>query len=353
MTSDLSAFRGAAGVQRAQAAVKELGERAIPTNPSNYEIWITHQIGANPDLSRAIETLIAQGKSFSDEVNEELFERYLTGGRLSNGAVEASATLARELTDVVQLMRSAGALSGAYAEELDAATRKLEASPNPDAIHEILTGIVVATRRVAARNRTFEQQLQSSSQQVEQLQTALHTARAEALTDGLTGLANRKHFESRLRSAIGEAAQGSDLCLVLCDIDHFKRVNDAWGHPAGDHVIRYVAGQLTANAKPDHFAARYGGEEFALVMSRTGLADARAAVEIIRNSVRQKTLTKRSTREELGRITLSFGIAQLRPNETPFTLTQRADACLYHSKRTGRDKITDDSEVLVETRIAS
>ena len=67
MTSDLSAFRGAAGVQRAQAAVKELGERAIPTNPSNYEIWITHQIGANPDLSRAIETLIAQGKSFSDE----------------------------------------------------------------------------------------------------------------------------------------------------------------------------------------------------------------------------------------------------------------------------------------------
>jgi diguanylate cyclase len=131
----------------------------------------------------------------------------------------------------------------------------------------------------------------------------------------------------------------------MLDIDHFKRVNDTWGHPIGDQVIRYIAGVLRLHCRNDIVAARYGGEEFAMVAPRTSLEDAQELAASISQTIKSKRLTRKSTGDLIGSITISIGIARQRALESASDLISRADACLYAAKRAGRDRIMTDVEM--------
>lgn len=345
MTEDLSRFHNADGLVLARETIDELGVQRIPTSPANYEIWIAHKTGASPELSRDIEARLLRGEAFTDEVNEELFDRYFAKTRLSAQMVEASAGIARELADVVSSLRGAGAQAGSYAGELQSASQRMDVGVAPSDFRTIVARLAATTREMADHNRHLEHKMEVYSRQVETLQSTLQNVRVEALTDGLTGLANRKHFDEILRSRLAdEETNGAGLCLLLCDIDHFKRVNDTWGHQVGDQVIRYVAGVLRHNAGSDSLAARYGGEEFAVLMPRTMLTTAEAVAKNICRDVRAKKLSRKSTGEVLGSVTISIGISNYRNAEGIESFVGRADACLYHSKRSGRDRVTADAE---------
>ncbi|WP_395644798.1 GGDEF domain-containing protein [Terricaulis sp.] len=345
MADGLNRFRGEAGVALARNAIDELARQAAPTSPANYEIWTTYLTGANPALNREIDERVKAGGAITDQVSEELFERYFARTRLSAKMLEATAGVARELDDVVTSLRSSGALAGGYADELHGAATRIENGADPAGLHAIVTGLAAATRKMAEHNRSLETQMQASSKQVESLQATLHEVRVEALTDGLTGLANRKHFDQSLEKLAAESASArSDLCLVICDIDHFKRVNDTWGHQVGDQVIRFVASVLRGHAEGDRLSARYGGEEFALILPRTDLHGAAAVAEQIRRTVSERKLSRRSTGDVIGQVTLSFGVAQFEPGESAADWLARADRCLYASKAAGRDRVTVQQE---------
>jgi diguanylate cyclase len=176
---------------------------------------------------------------------------------------------------------------------------------------------------------------------MEKLRVSLRQARTEALTDALTGVANRKLFDETLRLRKEEAdANRTDLALIIADIDHFKSFNDTWGHQTGDQVIRFVASALTKFALPDHLVARYGGEEFAVIMPRTTLNQSGRIADLIRAAIEAKRLVRRSTNETIGAVTVSFGVALYAPGETVNQLISRADECLYLSKRNGRNRVT-------------
>ncbi len=161
-----------------------------------------------------------------------------------------------------------------------------------------------------------------------------------AITDGLTGLFVRRFAMHRLGEEVKRARRyDSQLSLIMCDIDHFKRVNDTWGHQAGDAVIIAVAAALKREMREDiDVAGRYGGEEFVLILPATSGRDAAVAAERLRASIEEmvvdiggdKTLSK----------TMSFGVAELGPDGTAETLVGRADAALYASKETGRNRVT-------------
>jgi len=158
-----------------------------------------------------------------------------------------------------------------------------------------------------------------------------------ATTDGLTGLTNHRTFQSRLDEHLALAARsGQRLSLLLCDVDHFKSVNDTYGHPAGDEVLRGVSAVLAAEARQSDVVARYGGEEFAVVMPATDAAGAAVIAERIRERVAAAAF-----RTEQGplRVTLSLGVATW-PDDgaKKAELVERADACLYHAKRHGRNQ---------------
>jgi diguanylate cyclase len=169
--------------------------------------------------------------------------------------------------------------------------------------------------------------------------------RNESLTDPLTGLSNRKYFDDSLVKAIAESLpRGRQLALMMTDVDHFKRFNDTYGHLTGDQVLRLVAMAVKQNVTANDIAARYGGEEFAVVLPEAMLTSAVAVAEQIRRAVMAKELMKRSTGQTLGRVTISIGVAVLRPGDTPQTLIERADACLYAAKRSGRNRVMSEAD---------
>jgi len=177
--------------------------------------------------------------------------------------------------------------------------------------------------------------------------------RRDATTDGLTNLANRKFFDEELERACAEADNtGAKMCLAVLDIDHFKTFNDTWGHQTGDQVLRLVAMTLKSNIKGKDMAARYGGEEFAAILPETDLEGAIIVADNIRKAVQAMELLKRSTNEKLGRITASFGVAMYKVGDTPSSLIERADRCLYAAKHAGRNRVLSEKELKDDEAIA-
>jgi diguanylate cyclase len=144
------------------------------------------------------------------------------------------------------------------------------------------------------------------------------------------------------------------LTLLITDIDHFKRFNDSYGHLTGDQVLRLVALSVKQNVKGADLAARFGGEEFAVILPNTPMRSALTVAEHIRRAVMSKELVKRSTGENLGRVTISIGVASYRPGDTYASLIDRADTCLYAAKRGGRNKVVceTDPEFDLESAVA-
>ncbi|UCU99352.1 diguanylate cyclase [Acidovorax radicis] len=165
--------------------------------------------------------------------------------------------------------------------------------------------------------------------------------RKAATTDVLTGIANRRHFMDRTEAELARARRhGRPLALAMFDIDHFKRVNDQYGHAVGDEVLRAVARVCVEAMRQHDMVGRVGGEEFALLMPDTGMHSAVALLERLRISLRslRVPLPAESGAEEVG-ITASFGVSALQPADTLDALLARADDALYAAKRQGRDQV--------------
>lgn len=160
--------------------------------------------------------------------------------------------------------------------------------------------------------------------------------RRVAATDPLTGLWNRRHLLERIEAETGRSRRnGWPLCLAILDVDHFKRVNDEHGHPAGDEVLRMLAGLFKDSVRLSDVVGRMGGEEFAILMPETDRAQARLVCERLREAVAERPIRLPSG-EELG-VTLSTGIALMAGREASDRLISRADSALYDAKADGRN----------------
>jgi diguanylate cyclase (GGDEF)-like protein len=160
----------------------------------------------------------------------------------------------------------------------------------------------------------------------------------QAVTDGLTELANRRQFEQALAGEISRAERfGGMLALILADLDDFKQVNDRYGHQAGDEVLRRFAAVLRETVRDVDLPARYGGEEFAVLLPQTDLAGAERLAERLRQSVAERPMTKRPG--ALVAVTASFGVAAFPEAATPAALFAAADEALYRAKAAGKNRV--------------
>ena len=155
-----------------------------------------------------------------------------------------------------------------------------------------------------------------------------------AMTDALTGLANRRHGEQTMRRELARAQRyGLSLCLALLDIDYFKSINDSQGHGAGDEVLMGIGRTIMASVRESDFAARWGGEEFLLLMPSTDLEGAVVCCERIRSAIASRVHCSGKS------VTVSIGISLHQTGETVETTLARADQKLYEAKNTGRNKL--------------
>jgi len=206
---------------------------------------------------------------------------------------------------------------------------------------------VFSTKEVERENSTLSASLGVSRKQIAHLQEDLVSIRAESLSDPLTMLANRKHFDQSLDEIMDKSRQSGEIfCLILADVDHFKSFNDTHGHQMGDHVLRLIASEMKQAVKGQDVVARYGGEEFAIILPATGLAAAAGVAERVRQTTMSKELRRRKTGESLGRVTISLGVAEYRRHESAQDLVERADNCLYAAKRRGRNCVIAQDQLV-------
>jgi two-component system, cell cycle response regulator len=158
-----------------------------------------------------------------------------------------------------------------------------------------------------------------------------------AITDGLTGLSNRKHLDTLLSDEIPRAQRyGRALSLLMLDVDHFKRVNDTHGHLAGDAVLRQIAALLRQRLRPSDEPGRYGGEEFCIILPETGLDQATQIAESIRTMIEAHAFV---IEQQALKATVSIGIASLGPAMQAEDLYRAADQLLYQAKHAGRNRV--------------
>ncbi|MGE3246446.1 MAG: PleD family two-component system response regulator [Beijerinckiaceae bacterium] len=164
-----------------------------------------------------------------------------------------------------------------------------------------------------------------------------------ALTDALTGLHNRRYLENHLAAMLDHSVKnGRNLVMAILDIDHFKMVNDSYGHDAGDEVLKGFAERVKRVVRGADLMCRLGGEEFVVVMPETNLALAQTIAERIRGSVQAEPFTIDGGARAIP-VTVSIGLAQTTPDADPDALFRRADRALYRSKNEGRNRVTADA----------
>ena len=337
-------MQGPGGATVAQETLELMRLHGVPPTSANYEVWLGYRLGRNTGLREAIDARVASSQGFTPDFNDKLHERFFTGLGASAQIVLAGEQIARDLGQVLAFLKEAETKSGDYGRTLESAATDLNRGLAPDQIRHIVSSLAAATLDMANHNQILNQQLQNSTREIDTLRSSLESVRLDSLTDSLTGLANRRMFDETLRMRIEEArAQRTELCLILCDIDHFKRFNDTWGHHTGDQILRFLASAMQAHARPDFLVARHGGEEFAMLLPRVTPRAAAQLAEALRAAIQTKRLRRRSTNEDLGQVTVSIGIARLQPGDTSQGFVERGDACLYASKRNGRNQVTTDA----------
>jgi len=199
------------------------------------------------------------------------------------------------------------------------------------------------------RLRNAEEQLVQEKDKAEELAEKLLTLSSQ---DGLTGIANRRHFDEFLANEWNRALRAqSPLSLILCDIDHFKAYNDHYGHQQGDRCLIRIADVLQQYARRGgDLAARYGGEEFTVILPETSLESASAIAESIRQSVLDIAIPHRASETE-NIVTASFGVATIVPqrNQQSRLLIALADKALYQAKQQGRNRVAVSGPQLLDT----
>ncbi|HUG86940.1 MAG TPA: GGDEF domain-containing protein [Euzebya sp.] len=182
--------------------------------------------------------------------------------------------------------------------------------------------------------------LAQTKEQAAEARSTAATMTALANTDALTGIANRRQLRAVLERRLGEVlADDLPLAVILLDVDHFKRINDAHGHDAGDEVLRGIAGVLQGAVRDDDVVGRWGGEEFLIIAPRTTLAEATVLAERCRERIAAASFP------DVDRITASLGVAVHARDDTDWQLIRRADHAMYLAKREGRDQVRHDPAV--------
>ncbi|HVY23137.1 MAG TPA: diguanylate cyclase [Steroidobacteraceae bacterium] len=187
-----------------------------------------------------------------------------------------------------------------------------------------------------ARNEQMQKRVAELEAEAQKLQTQLHAEQQVSLLDGLTKLPNRLAYDKRMEEEMQRSKRfGQAVCVAVWDVDHFKKVNDTYGHRAGDRVLCNVADYLKSHARSTDFIARYGGEEFVMILVGTQIDNAMALLEKIRVSIAKLGFHYRGQPVP---ITISCGVSELKQNDSAESVFERADKALYQAKKQGRNR---------------
>ncbi|MGE0310345.1 MAG: diguanylate cyclase [Lautropia sp.] len=319
-----------------------MSKHAAGFDPFSYAIWYDYVSGGNPKLKAEIDRLIASIERLNATQTEDLYRRHVVE-RGEESVLQARTSLTSVLDRTQESMQSASTEAGQFGTSLSVFSEKVVATDDKQGVSSLVKDLSGEVQRMRQSLEALSAQLEESRGDIDKLSNELRRARDNSYLDPLTGISNRRALDEALaEQCLLTLTNGQPLCIVMVDIDHFKRVNDRAGHIAGDRVIRVIAQHLQASVKRQDVVARYGGEEFMLILPATPLAGALTLTERLRADIEKTSIATGSAAHPALKVTVSAGIAQQRLGETPESLVGRADKALYVSKQSGRNRVTVD-----------
>lgn len=343
-SSDATGSAESLGKAERRALLDRIGEFLLENNlnvtAANLAVAHAAFSGADLDLARRI----AERKLAREPILQSWLDRFAPASEAPEANPDQQAELDRlmgrldsSIASFSDATNRARGTTGAYGDSLQQHVGQMDANSGTS---EVLSSLVGIARAMLDRTREIESEMKRSSEEADSLRQSLERARRDAEIDHLTGLPNRRAFEGVLESQYREAQQEIDLLsLAICDIDHFKKVNDNHGHETGDRVIQAI-GQVLARISDDRcHVARHGGEEFVMLFRGRSVDEASAMLDEARTQLADRHFINRQTDEPIGRITFSGGVANVFAYADPREALRAADDALYKAKSEGRNRI--------------
>lgn len=322
-------------------ALQFMTKQAAALHPVSYAVWYEYASGRNAALKSAVDDLTRDGAVLDEQATERIFRKHIA--EIDEAAAER---ISQGFQKVMSDMLQSATVAGKEADHFGGLLGKWSEGLNDPGLGEKLgiDQLLEHTSIMQGSIATLKGRLEESRREIEQLRQEVVKAREDALSDSLTGLANRKAFDLALAACLAPTApEKRGPSLLMTDIDFFKRINDTYGHLFGDKVLRAVGQILKSNVKGKDTPARFGGEEFVVLLPDTPLEGAHLLAEKIRQTVEACRIKRIDKNEVVANITVSVGVASYRQGESATDFIARADNALYDSKKGGRNRVTVDN----------
>lgn len=332
----------------ARKILPTLSSHGIPVTPTNYRLWYEYYTGMFTALNETLDRLTKEGVEFTPELTESLYRRFFSLEATENhsrAVGQAGERLKAMAGDIVQTLTVSKDQSYNYSQSLDNHIKNVTESEDVVSLRAILAVIVDQTAAVMKAQGQLQDKLEQAQTELNRLQDEMRRQEGLALTDELTGLANRRAFNVKLSEETARSRRyGGNVSLILMDLDNFKTINDRYGHLIGDRVLVVTAKTIRLAIRGMDFVGRYGGEEFAVICPQTDLEGARIVAQRLQEAIDHTQFTVKGVPVS---ITISAGVSQLAEDDRVHDLIDRADQALYKAKRTGKNKVCTELDLEV------
>ncbi|MDD2699955.1 MAG: GGDEF domain-containing protein [Sideroxydans sp.] len=330
-----------ASAEIARIALQKLSPHPASLNPMSFAVWYEYISGINQALSTAMDELLRSHLKLNDEQIEQLYSEHVSecGSRVQLTLREDLKQLLGKLN---QLTADADQQTTQYGNTLHDFGERLKDDVSVAELDLLVKDISKDTDKMHSSMQQMHEELEASHREVERLNKEMEILKGAALTDPLTGVLNRRGFEAQSEAIFTDPAfeNSKGHCLLMLDVDHFKHINDSYGHLLGDKVLAAIAHTLRIKIQGQDIVGRLGGEEFAILLPNTRVDGAFAVAEHIRQAIERGKIRRLDSHESIEGITISIGISARKKGEELQDLIARADKALYTSKKEGRNRIT-------------
>ena len=318
------------------ATMRQLGVVGLPRN---YEIFYEALAGSNHELSLEVVSLSNRP---TQEQLDRIGRKFFPDSHESGIVEHARETIARELEEIASILRHERGHLEKYGRMLDQTAEGLNSRNviSKDLLQKIVDVMSVATVSTIDHGKQVVTTLGDKTAELESVKSKLEEYKKLADTDPLTLIWNRRAFDKEIAGIYNSKHGILFNALILVDIDRFKEINDRFGHPAGDKILRSIAEILRSTTREDVFVARTGGEEFALIVEGASEDATQGIAERIRETIEKAKFGDSHDASVYGSVTVSMGICMASDANGPEDLYSKSDRALYRSKVAGRNRVT-------------